>query len=135
MPDGQPLTEMLASFVADTPSEAIPSVVAEPAKTVILDTVGVALAASARAIGKIIVRHVAENAGTPATATVLGAGIKASAPMAALANGTLANALDFDEGSHLSTHIVPAAFAVAEHRGLLGKQTLDASSPMKRVRA
>jgi 2-methylcitrate dehydratase PrpD len=126
MPDGQPLTEMLASFVADTPSEAIPSVVVEPAKTVILDTVGVALAASARAIGKIIVRHVAENAGTPATATVLGAGIKASAPTAALANGTLANALDFDEGSHLSTHIVPAAFAVAEHRGLSGKQTLDA---------
>jgi 2-methylcitrate dehydratase PrpD len=126
MPDGQPLTKMLASFVADTPSEAIPSVVVEPAKTVILDTVGVALAASARAIGKIIVRHVAENAGTPATATVLGAGIKASAPTAALANGTLANALDFDEGSHLSTHIVPAAFAVAEHRGLSGKQTLDA---------
>jgi 2-methylcitrate dehydratase PrpD len=126
MPVGQPLTEMLASFVAGTPSEAIPSVVVEPAKTVILDTLGVALAASARAIGKIIVRHVAENAGTPATATVLGAGIKASAPMAALANGTLTSALDFDEGSHLSTHIIPAAFAVAEHRGLSGKQILDA---------
>jgi len=49
MPDGQPLTEMLASFVADTPSEAIPSVVAEPAKTVILDTVGVKLG---KAIGR-----------------------------------------------------------------------------------
>ena len=126
MPDRQPLTALLASFVAGTPSEAIPKLVVEPAKTVILDTMGVALAASARSIGKIIIQHVAENAGAPATATVLGAGIKASAPMAALANGTLANALDFDDGSHLSTHILPAALAVAEHRGLSGKQVLDA---------
>jgi 2-methylcitrate dehydratase PrpD len=126
MPDRQPLTELLASFVAGTPSEAIPKLVVEPAKTVILDTIGVALAASARPIGKIVVQHVAENAGAPATATVLGAGIKASAPMAAFANGTLANALDFDDGSHLSTHILPAALAVAEHRGLSGKQVLDA---------
>jgi 2-methylcitrate dehydratase PrpD len=126
MPDRQPLTELLASFVAGTPSEAIPKLVAAPAKNVILDTVGVALAASARSIGKIVVRYVAENAGAPASATVLGAGIKASAPMAALANGTLANALDFDDGSHLSTHILPAALAVAEHRGLSGQQALDA---------
>jgi 2-methylcitrate dehydratase PrpD len=126
MSDGQPLTEILTSFVIDTPSEAIPTVVIERAKNVILDTVGVALAASARSIGKIVVRHVAESAGVPATATVLGAGIKTSAPMAALANGTLANALDFDDGSHLSTHILPAALAVAEHHGLSGKQALDA---------
>jgi 2-methylcitrate dehydratase PrpD len=126
MPDRAPLTALLASFVARTPSEAIPRLAVEPAKTVILDTIGVALAASARPIGKLVVQHVAENAGTPATATVLGAGIRASAPMAALANGTLANALDFDDGSHLSTHILPAALAVAEHRGLSGKQVLDA---------
>jgi 2-methylcitrate dehydratase PrpD len=126
VPDRQPLTELLASFVAGTPSEAIPKGAVEPAKNVILDTLGVALAASARPIGKIVVRHVAENAGAPVAATVLGAGVKASAPMAALANGTLANALDFDEGSHLSTHILPAALAVAEHGGLSGKQVLDA---------
>src|SRR4029077_9589592 len=98
----------------------------EPAKNLILDTLGVALAASTRSIGKIIVRHVAQNAGASAAATVLGAGIKAAAPMAAFANGTLANALDFDDGSHLSTHVLPAALAVAEHRGLSGKQVLDA---------
>ncbi len=126
MPDGQPLTDRLASFVAGTPSEAITTAVVEPAKTVILDTVGVALAATVRPIGKIVLRHVAETAGTTATATVLGAGIKASAPMAAFANGTLANALDFDEGSHLSTHILSAALAVAEDRGLSGKAMLDA---------
>jgi 2-methylcitrate dehydratase PrpD len=126
VPDRQPLTELLACFVAGTPSEAIPKGAIEPAKTVILDTLGVALAASARPIGKIVVRHVVENAGASATATVLGAGIKASAPMAALANGTLANALDFDDGSHLATHILPTALAVAEHGGRSGRQVLDA---------
>ena len=63
MPDRQPLTELLACFVAGTPSDAIPKGAFAPAKNVILDTLGVALAASARPIGKIIVRHVAENAG------------------------------------------------------------------------
>jgi 2-methylcitrate dehydratase PrpD len=126
MPDGLPLTDILASFVADTPSGVITTAAAEPAKSVILDTIGVALAASTRSIGKIVVRHVVENAGAAASATVLGAGIKVSTPMAALANGTLANALDFDEGSHLSTHILSAALAVAEDRGLSGKAMLDA---------
>jgi 2-methylcitrate dehydratase PrpD len=126
MPDRRPLTELVASFVAATPSEVISRVVVEHAKNIILDTVGVALAASARSVGTVMAHYVAENAGGPASATVLGAGMKASAPMAALANGTLANALDFDEGSHLSTHILPAALAIAEHRNLSGGQTLDA---------
>ena len=119
-----PLTDMLASFVAETAE--VPKATLELAKTLILDTIGVALAAADRRIGQIITRHVAETPGAPATATVLGAGIKASPAMAALANGTLANALDFDEGSHLSTHILAAALAVAEHHRLSGKAVLDA---------
>ena len=119
-----PLTDMLASFVAETPD--VPKAAVEPAKTVILDTIGVALAATERAIGRIISRHVAEARGSPATATVLGFGIKAPPELTALANGTLANALDFDDGSHLSTHILPAALAVAEHERLPGKAALDA---------
>jgi 2-methylcitrate dehydratase PrpD len=46
--------------------------------------------------------------------------------MAALANGTLANALNFDEGSHRPTHILPAALAVAEEQCLSGRDVLDA---------
>ena len=93
----------------------------EPAKTVILDTIGVALAAVERPIGTIITAHVAETGGATGTATVLGAGLKTSPQLAALANGTLANALDFDDGSHLATHILPAALAVAEHHRPLGR--------------
>ena len=119
--EGPPLTDILAAFVAETPATDVPAATVEPAKNVILDTIGVALAAAGRPIGRIITEHVTQAPGTPATATVLGAGLKVSPEMAALANGTLANALDFDDGSHLSTHILPAALAVTEHRGLSGE--------------
>jgi 2-methylcitrate dehydratase PrpD len=124
--EGPPLTDILAAFVAATPATDVPAATVEPAKNVILDTVGVALAAAGRPVGRIITEHVTQAPGTPATASVLGAGLKVSPEMAALANGTLANALDFDDGSHLSTHILPAALAVTEHRGLAGRALLDA---------
>jgi 2-methylcitrate dehydratase PrpD len=124
--EGPPLTDILAAFVAETPATDVPAATVEPAKNVILDTVGVALAAAGRPVGRIITEHVTQAPGTPATASVLGAGLKVSPEMAALANGTLANALDFDDGSHLSTHILPAALAVTEHRGLAGRALLDA---------
>jgi 2-methylcitrate dehydratase PrpD len=126
MPEVVPLTDILSCFVAETPAADVPTETIEPAKNVILDTIGVALAAVDRSIGKMICDHVAASGGAPATATVLGSGIKASPEMAALANGTLANALDFDDGSHLSTHVLPAALAVAEHHRLPGKAVLDA---------
>src|SRR5262245_53175246 len=117
-----PLTQLLASFVADTSD--IPKAAIEPAKNVILDTIGVALAAADRPIGRIMGGHV-QDAG-PGPATMFGTGIRTSPEMAALANGTLANALDFDEGSHLATHLLPAVLAVAEQHRLTGAVVLDA---------
>jgi 2-methylcitrate dehydratase PrpD len=122
----EPLTEILSTFAVENPAMEGSEPALDAAKDLILDTFGVALAAAGRPIGKIITSYAAETSGSPATATVLGAGIKASPEMAALANGTLANALDFDEGSHLSTHILPAALAVCEHHRLSGKVLLDA---------
>src|SRR4029077_9761041 len=108
---GEALTDILAGFMAE--NGEVPAAAIEAAKNLILDTTGVALAATARPIGRIIISHVAASVRSfAATATVLGAGIKAPAPLAAQANGTLANALDFDEGSHLSTHILPTALAL-----------------------
>jgi 2-methylcitrate dehydratase PrpD len=124
--ESEPLTDILARFVAETPAADVPNAAVEPAKNVILDTIGVALAAANRSIGRIIISHVAEAPGSPASATVLGASLKVSPEMAALANGTLANALDFDDGSHLSTHILPAAMALVERNRLSGDALLDA---------
>lgn len=120
------LSGRLASFAAATSSADIPRAAFGPAKDLILDTIGVALAASGGAIGRILSGYVAEANGSPATATVLGSGMKVAPEAAALANGALANALDFDEGSHLSTHVLPAVLAVAEHHRLSGRDALDA---------
>jgi 2-methylcitrate dehydratase PrpD len=124
-PAPEALTDILAGFVPETSD--VPVAAIEAAKDLILDTTGVTLAATARPIGRIIISHVAAGARSPdATATILGAGIKVPAPLAAHANGTLANAIDFDEGSHLSTHVLPTALALAEQHGLSGTAALKA---------
>jgi 2-methylcitrate dehydratase PrpD len=62
---------------------------------------------------------------------VLGTTVRASATGAALANGTSAHALDFDDMcfvslAHPSAPLVPAALAAAETSGASGRSVLDA---------
>ncbi len=122
---GEPLTDIIVAFVTGTAAADVPQAALEAAKLMILDTIGVSLAAANHPIGKIITRYAIDAGGEP-TATVLGAGVKASPPMAALANGTLANALDFDPSGHLATHVLPSALAMVEHNRLSGRDLLDA---------
>jgi 2-methylcitrate dehydratase PrpD len=125
-PRGDRLTRRLAAFVADTPANSLPENLLRNAKTVIFDTFGVALAASQRPVGKAIARYAAEAGPTPAVATIIGSAIRVSPEMAALANGTLANALDFNESSHISTHVLPAVLSLAERDRRSGKDLLEA---------
>jgi 2-methylcitrate dehydratase PrpD len=120
------ITDKLVSFAVGTAAADLPPATLEAGKYLIVDTIGVALAASSRPIGRIISKYVASATGMPPTATVLGRGMKASPAMAAMANGTMANALDFDAGGHSPTIIVPAALAVAEDQALSGRDVLTA---------
>ena len=65
------------------------------AATALLDTIGVTLAGASEPAGQIVQQMVAAEGG--AACTVVGASVRASAGGAALANGTAAHALDFDE--------------------------------------
>jgi 2-methylcitrate dehydratase PrpD len=122
-----PLTERLASFCIATRAEELPPAALESARQLILDTIGVALLASSRKIGRLITAHARELGGHAPTASVLGAGNhKVAQVFAAQANGTLANALDYDGGVHLPTHILPAVLAVAEERRHSGRDALAA---------
>ncbi len=118
------MTDAIVSFVVGTKAPSIPAGARRTAKLKILDTLGVSLAAAGRPIGAMVTGYVAAAGGT-AEASVLGSRRKVPAPMAALANGTLANAIDFDEGTHLSTAVLPTALAIAEREGLSGKALLD----------
>ena len=98
-----------------------------PARQLILDTIGVSLLASTHKIGRLISAQAAELGGHVQMASVFGAGnLKVALIFAAQANGTMANALDYDGGGHLPTHILPAVLAIAEEGRLSGRDTLVA---------
>lgn len=118
-------TETIARFVCETRLADLPSSVPSGAKIAVLDTIGVALAAADQPIGRIITEYVGSLGGEPAS-TVLGSGFKTSAPLAALANGTLAHGLDYDDRGHVSTHTLPAALAVGELLHASGERVLEA---------
>src|SRR5205814_671582 len=83
---------------------------------------GVALLASTHEIGRLISAHAAELGAYSRTASIFGAGnLIVAPPFAAQANGTMANALDYDAGAHRRTHILPAVLAVAEEDAIAGR--------------
>src|SRR5204863_7985171 len=94
------------------------------------DTVGVTLAARQDETSRQIVAFVERIGGTPA-ATILGQGRRTSAPNAALANGTIAHALDWDDtnlalNGHPSVVALPPAPALCEEAGRSGRDLIAA---------
>jgi 2-methylcitrate dehydratase PrpD len=117
---------MLADFIA----RADPPAAARRAATLaILDTIGVTLAGASEPVARVVQRVIAQEGKGPCR--VLGAPALASAGNAALANGTAAHALDYDDMcfvslAHPSAPLVAAAWAVAELAGVGGRALLDA---------
>jgi 2-methylcitrate dehydratase PrpD len=102
----------------DLPHEAIAN-----AKLVVLDTIGVMFAGSRHEVGRIITEYVRANcAGGPAT--VVGAEFQTSAELAALANGIMAHAHDYDGDGHIPTHTLTAALALGGARGASGERLI-----------
>src|SRR5688572_7176965 len=120
------ITERLGDFVigAAPPAEA-----RDRAVVAVLDTVGVILAGAGEPASRIVQHVVAAEVGTGCQ--VFGASASSSATGAALANGTAAHALDYDDMcfvslAHPSAPLVPAAFAAAEVARASGAALLDA---------
>ena len=122
--------ERLASFAVALRHEDVPAAVRERAVLHVLDAVGCAYAASALGEGGEARAVVSAQGGTP-EAALIGSHVRAPATGAALANGTLMHALDFDDthpGSicHITTVVAPAALAVAEAVGAGGRELVTA---------
>ena len=122
-------TEKIASFIVDTRYEDIPREAVEKAKRTALDCVGAALAGVGEAVSQAITGYVTKLGGPP-QASVLGAGLKVSVPDAALANGCIAHALDYDDCGvkigHPSVLVLPAVLSLGEHLGASGQDILVA---------
>jgi 2-methylcitrate dehydratase PrpD len=126
-------TAKIARFVVETDFQSIPQEAAKIAKQHCLDCLGVALAGSVDPSGKIITEHV-RGMGGNLEAVVVGGGFRTSAANAALANGTIAHALDYDDygypgvpnAGHPTAAIFPAALTLADKLKLSGKDLLEA---------
>lgn len=110
--------QRLAAFAAGVRADALPPDVAASVRERILDTLGIALAAS-RLDTSAMARSVGRAWGGPAEATVVAFGDRLPAAGAGFVNGVLAHSLDFDDTHlpsvlHPSASIVPAALAAAE---------------------
>ncbi len=100
-------------------------------KLSLLDWFAVAIAGTQEPASRIIRQMVTQEAGTP-RATVIGQTTRLPARAAALANGTTAHALDYDDThflhiGHPSVTIFPAALAMAEQQGAAGAAFLIAA--------
>ncbi|GBD11538.1 hypothetical protein HRbin23_01205 [bacterium HR23] len=123
------VTETLARFASTLSYEDIPPEAVRIAKEVTLDCLGVALAGSVDGVGRIVKSVVRKMGGRP-EATVIGAPWKTSAPNAALANGAMGHALDYDDMGmsvgHPTVPVLPAVLALGERIHASGKEVLTA---------
>src|SRR3546814_10803957 len=108
--------------------EQIPSDLVASAKLRILDTVGVALAASAQPYGQVMSRAMAEFE-QPGPCRVIGLRATTGPAWAALANGMLAHALIFDDTHrasivHPPSPLLAATLAAGEKIGATGRDLL-----------
>jgi 2-methylcitrate dehydratase PrpD len=116
---------VLAEFVTGAQP---PAAARARAAAALLDTVGVTLAGSVEPAARIVQSTIESRPDGP---VIIGAGLRAAAPGAALANGTAAHALDYDDMcfvslAHPSAPLVPAVLAVGELSGSSGAALLDA---------
>lgn len=119
------LAQHLAGFAAETRFEHLPATVVDSVGMRVLDTVGIAIAATELETSRAAAAWVREQGGS-ATAFAIGLESAAPAPMAAFLNGVLAHSLDFDDTHlpsilHPSASVIPAALAAAQLHGANGR--------------
>lgn len=121
--------QQLADFSADVALADLPDEVVAATKRLMLDSVGVALAgASAPGVAPVVD---AARAWGGTGSTVYGSDLQAAAPFAALANGVMSTARDFDDTLddamlHTMPSVLPAVLALAERDAVSGAEVIAA---------
>lgn len=124
------IIEALSAWTSSVTFDAIPDEAKRVGRNCLIDTLGVAIVGSrTKVAGRA--REVAFAVYGAGSVSVVGASSKLNASGAALANGTAAHALDFDDNCyagfvHGSAVIVPAVLAAAEAEDSSGAELLTA---------
>ena len=122
------ITQRIGEYVTGTDLEDFPPDAIEAAKGAIMDCLACMIAGSREDLADILCRYVAAEASAP-SASVVGRAFRTSAANAALVNGAMAHALDYDDITQITkTHptavLLPAALATAEETGATGRDML-----------
>lgn len=115
----------IAAHIAGARYDDLPPSAVDMAKLSLLDALGVSLAASGLCPECLPFVEIARESGGAPESTILGFGTRVPAHLAALANGAMAHALDFEDAhdqalTHPNAATVPVALAVAEAVGPVG---------------
>ncbi|WP_072690345.1 MmgE/PrpD family protein [Rhodococcus marinonascens] len=119
------LAQQLARFASKTHFEDLPEAVVGSVGMRVLDTLGIAIAATDLETSRAATAWACEQGGA-ATASAIGLDVALPAPLAAFVNGVLAHSLDFDDTHlpsilHPSASVVPAALAAAQQHQVDGR--------------
>lgn len=120
-----------ATWAEELRFDQIPAAVVEDTKLRILDIIGVSLAASASPVGDVA-RRTALRLGRGDESLIFGFGDLVPASSAAVANGTMAHAMDFDDTHnesviHISAPVVTTALAMGQKMKASGSTMLTAA--------
>jgi aconitate decarboxylase len=123
------LTRELCEIITATRFETLGAKCVQRVKQAIKDGVAVGTAGSREQPIRLLTAHLKRLGGKPQS-TVWGGGFKTSPVHAAYVNGAAAHVLDFEPmwlpPTHSVSPVVPAAFALAEARGLGGREIVTA---------
>src|SRR6478672_8445131 len=124
------LTRALAAQATAVTYDSLPEPVRELVRQCVLDYYGVALAGADDPLATILLDELAE-AGGAAQASIIGRKAKLPALSAALVNGAIGHALDYDDVNlampgHPSVAILPGLLALAEQRQSSGREVIAA---------
>ena len=121
----------LAQHIARTRFRDLPATTVAATKRALIDGLGVAIAASGSSEDVRPFVNLARSQGGPREASILGSWERVSAPAAALANGAMAHALDYEDAFdaapvHPNASLIPAALATAQAVKATGEELIAA---------
>ncbi|WKN48312.1 MmgE/PrpD family protein [Nocardioides sp. Arc9.136] len=126
------LAQQLGDFAAATGYDDLPQDVVDSVRKRVLDTLGIAVAASTLETSRAARSWASYQGGRP-VASAVGVPERLPAALAAFVNGVLAHSLDYDDTHlpsvlHPSATVVPAALAAAERHGADGRELVRATA-------
>lgn len=121
-------TTILSQFASNISYSELPPKVIDQTKTILLDTLGGALAGCNTQAGQILVSFVSLVSVT-SECTIIGTRLKAAPDHSALANGVMAYSLSLNDihrksQSHIAVCVIPAVLAIGEYVNARGEELI-----------